>query len=204
MAVTEKRILRFPVYKRERSGLMCKILKELQGKTAQDLLNIYRISDEPPIDVDALLSNIGMSIVPIDFSPIEDEVKIPQGSILGATIAGGENLSVFYIVDATENRKRFTLAHEIAHCCLHTESLIDHHIEFRENQKALNGKEYEANIFAGELLIPERSLHKIYNRLLVPSLASLMKIFKVSAPVMIERLKYLDLQYLVDVEMEEV
>lgn len=135
MAIMEERVLRFSVYKRERSGLMCKILKELGGKTALELLNTYQISDEPPIDIDALLSNIGISIVPIDFSPIENKVNISQGSILGATIVEGEDLSVFYRMDATENRKRFTLAHEIAHCCLHTDSLIDHHVELRENQR---------------------------------------------------------------------
>lgn len=198
------KVIKFSLYKGKRSDIiMCEILKKLQGKTAQSLLEDYNISKEPPIDIDVLLNNIGISSVPMDFSSIEDEVKIPNGSILGATIAKEEDLSIFYRVDATENRRRFTIAHEIAHCCLHTNNLIDHHIELRGNFKSLSGKEYDANVFAGALLIPEEALHKVYKQLIVPSLETLSKIFRVSTTVMVARLDYLNMPYFKDIEINE-
>lgn len=199
----DKKILKFSTYKRERSDLMCKILKELQGKTAESLLIKYNILNAPPIDIDLLLKQIGITAVPVDFSPIESKVNIPDGSILGATVSEGENLSIFYKVDATENRRRFTIAHEIAHCCLHTENLIDHHIELRDNLTSLSGKEYDANVFAGSLLIPEDALKVVYKQLIVPSLEILSRIFQVSTTVMVARLDYLKMPYLKDIDINE-
>ena len=199
----DKKVLKFSTYKRERSDLMCKILKELQGKTAESLLIKYDILNAPPIDIDLLLKKIGITAVPVDFSPIESKVNIPDGSILGATVSEGENLSIFYKVDATENRRRFTIAHEIAHCCLHTENLIDHHIELRDNLTSLSGKEYDANVFAGSLLIPEDALKVVYKQLIVPSLETLSRIFRVSTTVMVARLDYLKMPYLKDIDINE-
>ena len=198
-----KNILQFSMYERERSDFMCKILKELQGKSAKALLNEYNILTEPPIDIDILLNNIGISVISVDFSKIESQVGIEKGSILGATVSEGENLSIFYRTDATENRRRFTIAHELAHCCLHTDHLIDHHIEFRANSKFLSGKEYDANVFAGALLIPEEALKTVYKQLLVPSLDTLSRIFKVSTTVMVARLDYLNMPYLEDSGVNE-
>lgn len=199
----DKKILILVTYLGERSDTMCKILKELQGKTAQALLETYGVSTEPPIDIDELLRHIGISSIPMDFSPIESQVGISSGSVLGATISEGENLGIFYRADATENRRRFTIAHEIAHCCLHTENLIDHHVELRDNFKALSGKEYEANVFAGALLIPKDALDKVYEQLIVPSLETLSKIFRVSTTVMVARLDYLKMPYLKDIDINE-
>lgn len=199
----DKKILKYSTYKRERSGFMCKILKELQGKTPELLLMEYNILSDPPIDIDLLLKQIGISVVPIDFSSIETKVEIPNGSILGATVSEGENLSIFYKMDATENRRRFTIAHEIAHCCLHTENLIDHHVELRENFTSLSSKEYEANVFAGALLIPEDALKTVYKQLIMPSLDILSRIFQVSTTVMVARLDYLKMPYLKDIDINE-
>lgn len=58
--------------------------------------------------------------------------------------------------------------------------------------------EEQANIFAGELLIPEESLNKYYNRMIVPSLSTLAEIFRVSTSVMVARLDYLRKPYFKD------
>lgn len=189
-------LINFKTYKYERSGgIMCKILKELRGKSALELLEKYNISMKPPINIDLLLYKIGISAIPINFNEVETEVGLEANEILGATISNGENLSIFYQDKATNNRKRFTLAHEIAHCCIHSDNLIDHHVELRANITANTTKEYQANIFAGELLIPKRSLLEIYEKLLHPTLDSLAKIFEVSPMVMKARLEYLELPY---------
>ncbi len=51
----------------------------------------------------------------------------------------------------------FTLMHELAHLLLHKESVIDHDEDFYNYQ----GKEKEANEFAGNLLIPDSFLNEI-------------------------------------------
>lgn len=199
------KILYLQMYsKKRRYKIMCKILKDIQGKTASEILEIYGKPNQLPVDILSLVSNMGISIVPMDFSIIERDSGIKIGSILGATISKDEDLNIFYRQNNTENRKRFTIAHEIAHCCLHTDNLIDHHIEFRDSYNMNTQKEYEANIFAGELLIPETAIHKVYHKLIVPSLDALTQIFKVSSTVMAARLDYLKMPYLKDIEIDEV
>ena len=68
----------------------------------------------------------------------------------------------------------------------------------RENGTVKDTKETEADIFAGELLIPEQSLVKVYDEFYVPSLKSLAKIFMVSTNVMAARLDYLSMPYFKD------
>ena len=63
------KVIKVSFYKGKRSDIvMCEILKKLQGKTVQALLEDFNISKEPPIDIDALLNSIGISLIPIDFS----------------------------------------------------------------------------------------------------------------------------------------
>ena len=61
----------------------------------------------------------------------------------------------------SEQRKRFTLAHEYAHYILHRHEIQDKHKDmalFRNNEISLI--EIEANNFAGELLIPREKFVK--------------------------------------------
>ena len=177
---------------------MCKILKNMKNKTATELLRENNISLIPPINMSMLLGNLGIREVSADFSQIEKLMNYDLGSILGITYAKDDDLMIFYKESDTVNRKRFTIAHEIAHCCLHTETLKNRHVELRNNDNKNEPREYDANVFAGELLIPKESLYKIYNDLIVPSLSDLSKIFRVSTNVMAGRLDYLHLPYLKD------
>lgn len=178
---------------------MSNILEELSGKTAPELLKQYNISTVPPINISLLLQRIGILEIPYDFSEVENAMGYSHGDVLGATFATENKVGIFYRSSDTLNRKRFTLAHEIAHCCLHKDSLERKHIELRSCQTENNGKERDANIFAGELLIPTSSLRKIHSQLLVaPSLSDLSKIFAVSTNVMAARLDYLNLSYIKD------
>ena len=112
-------------------------------------------------------------------------------------------MGIFYRASDSINRRRFTMAHEIAHCCLHTDTLTDKHIELRSSKTQNDPREYNANVFAGELLIPESSLKMIYEQLLVPSLSGLSVIFQVSTNVMAKRLDYLKMPYMKDEEISE-
>lgn len=193
-------IISFAKFKNSKEDdIMCEILKKINGKSSSELLREYGISLVPPIDISLLLRKIGIKEIPADFSEIEDLIEEERGSILGITYAKDESLDIFYRSIDTENRIRFTLAHELAHCCLHADTLKKRHIEWRKCETSNQSKEKEANIFAGELLIPLSSIEQIYSRFFVaPSLSALSSIFHVSTAVMAARLDYLKLTYIKD------
>ena len=183
---------------------MCEILKKLKGKTAKELLSEYNISIVPPINISLLLERIGIHEIRMDFSKIEEIAQVERGSILGIIFAKDNSLSIFYRSKDTSNRRRFTLAHEIAHCCLNADNLEKRHIEYRNASMENDPKEIAANIFAGELLIPESSLLQIHSQFLVaPKLSDIANIFSVSTNVMAARLDYLGLPYIKDQPINE-
>lgn len=183
----------------EQVMIMCEVLDRIKNKTADELLQDYNISAKPPINLSLLLKNIGIIAVPFDFTEIEKKLNYQKGDISGIIYAQKDNLGIFYCATDSLNRTRFTIAHEIAHCCLHSESLKTRHIELRSEQNKNDPKEYNANIFAGELLIPKTSLIKIYEQFIIaPPLSTLSKIYEVSTAVMAARLDYLEMPYIKD------
>lgn len=169
---------------------MCKILKEINGLTATALLAKYGISSMPPIDLSELSKKIGVSVYPVDFSNAEKAANYELGTIIGAAISDEDDLDIMYAEGMSDNRVRFTVAHEIGHCCLHANDLMINHLELRRNND-LNPREKAVNIFAGELLIPEKALSEFCIKLIRPTVLALSQIFQVSSNVMRERLNYL-------------
>lgn len=92
-------------------------------------------------------------------------------------------------------KQTFTIAHELAHCCLHIKDYDRPHIEFRLADEEKDRKEKDADIFAGELLIPLKRLRKVYTDLTVPTSSALASSFVVSISVMEARLDYLKISY---------
>lgn len=187
----------------KKDGIMYEVLKNMRNKSAMDLLKENGISLTPPINIFLLLQRLGIKEVAADFSDIEKILQYDSGEILGITFAQEKQVGIFYRSSDSINRRRFTMAHEIAHCCLHTDTLTDKHIELRSSKTQNDQREYNANVFAGELLIPESSLKMIYEQLLVPSLSGLSEIFQVSTNVMAKRLDYLKMPYMKDEEISE-
>lgn len=187
----------------KKDGIMYEVLKNMRNKLAMDLLKENGISLTPPINIFLLLQRLGIKEVAADFSDIEKILQYDSGEILGITFAQEKQVGIFYRSSDSINRRRFTMAHEIAHCCLHTDTLTDKHIELRSSKTQNDQREYNANVFAGELLIPESSLKMIYEQLLVPSLSGLSEIFQVSTNVMAKRLDYLKMPYMKDEEISE-
>ena len=74
---------------------MCRILKNINGKTAIELLKIHDIPLEPPIQISQLLQRIGISTLGIDFTQIEKDAGYEHGKILGAAISKGDNITIF-------------------------------------------------------------------------------------------------------------
>jgi hypothetical protein len=195
-------IIKFTTEKKERVIFMCTILNKIKNKEPYELLKEYKISIEPPIDISRLLKEIGISTIAYDFTDIENVKNVEHGSILGAAFSKDDDLAIFYKRSDSLHRQKFTIAHELGHCCLHCpneeashiEYRLDKTLEFTDNQ----AKEKEANIFAGKLLIPEEALVKFYEKMIVPSLTDLANIFKVSTSVMSARLDYLKMPYFKD------
>lgn len=182
---------------------MCTILKKIRNKDPFELLSEYSVSLTPPIDISKLLESIGISTIAKDFTEIEESIGVKSGSILGAAFSNGNDLAIFYKKDESLHRKKFTIAHELAHCCLDCPNDESSHIEFRlEASMKLSEdeikKEKRANIFAGQLLVPKISLIDYYKKMIVPSLTELSKIFDVSTSVMSARLDLLRLPYFKD------
>ena len=201
----QNKLINFQSLQMKKGGsTLCEILKRINGRTALELLEMYNIPLEPPIQLSKLLINIGISTLGIDFTDIEEAANYERGRILGAAISKGENLTIFYRKNDSKNRQRFTIAHELAHCCLHTNALKQNHIELREEFCSKTEKEKAADIFAGELLIPEPLLKNVYDKFYLPSLNSLAKIFNVSTNVMAARLNYLSMPYFKDVEISNL
>ena len=194
---------------------MCKILNELRGKTPNDVLNKYYGELTVPIDVVRIAQNLGIELIGVDFTTLENTVLLKnivkeKGNILGAVYIKGEEIKVAYstvfyndgyryissrdMAKKLKKRQRFTIAHEIAHCCLnHMPDGDNSHIEYRIDQLATNNqREIDANIFAGELLIPTviiTDLIKMCGN--TPPVQILADLFYVSKSVMKARLEYL-------------
>lgn len=192
-------IIQFINAKEKAGGVMSQILKEIQKKSPEQLLIENGISLDPPIDLKRLIKNLGVNVKEKDFTRIEKQSGLPKGSILGATLLVNDRLILYhkkYNQKRNNHRERFTLAHEIGHCALHANDLKINHLELRnEIYNKNNEKERDANTYAGKLLIPEKSLKLIYNRLFIPSLKTLSEIFDVSTGVMKERLEEAKLNY---------
>lgn len=180
-----------PTTKILRRNDMCRILEEIGGLTAKQLLKKYGISLTPPINLAKLIENIGISSYSFDFGQAEELGGFKKGDIIGATLSTGNDLDILYAKGLRDNGIRFTVAHELGHCCLHTENLSMEHIQLRTESDKDSEEERNANIFAGELLIPKESLDYVCGSLLRPKMSTLVHIFQVSANVMRARLKYL-------------
>lgn len=197
MNMSEKTYLEFLSYSHclhdiESRNSMCKPVREIQGKTAEELLKLSGQTDVIPVDLSQILKTIGISALPRDFSKMEENL-VGENKILGALVSKGDNAAIFYRDDTSvmsPHRYRFTIAHELGHACLTGES---NHIEFRIDNISGDPQERAANIFAGELLIPRKQLEEIIQKLYIPTVHTLADIFEVSYNVMKARLSYLKL-----------
>lgn len=109
-----------------------------------------------------------MSLRPI-LEQVAEELKItivpypfPEG-IFGVFFKKDGKLLLGVNEKEAENRRRFTIAHEIGHYVLHPSSLLHYDrpdvVHFRA-KNILGPEEREANYFAAELFMPEELLRK--------------------------------------------
>ncbi len=119
------------------------------------LLKQSRIT-KPPVPVEKIAEILGLDV---RFAPLE-------GDLSGALVREGGEVYIGVNSLHHSNRRRFTIAHEIAHYVLHEGVTLqldkDFRINWRDNDssKAVNPEEMEANRFAAEMLMPTRFVVK--------------------------------------------
>ncbi len=189
-------IIYFNKYAKERGGvIMCPPINRIYGKSAMEILKEFDDSNNIQTNLTNILTNIGISALPLDFSELEKKLK--KGHILGLVLKDDKNAVIYYSNKDSSNRQRFTIAHELGHICKHLvpDSSDYPYIDWRIEEESSNHKEMEANIFAGELLIPLPKLKEIYLSMTLQTSPELAKIFGTSVNVMEERLNYLKVSY---------
>lgn len=119
--------------------------------SSHDILNIAIQNGikTTPLDISALMQLLGIDVIYSDTldSKVSGSLKI-EGDRWVCTVNKAHH----------HTRQRFTLAHELAHYILHRNEhneFIDH-TYFRTTDSS-NTMEFEANEFAGSLLMPEES-----------------------------------------------
>ena len=181
-------IIYFNKYAKERGGvIMCPPINRIYGKSAMEILKEFDDSNNIQTNLTNILTNIGISALPLDFSELEKKLK--KGHILGLVLKDDKNAVIYYSNKDSSNRQRFTIAHELGHICKHLvpDSSDYPYIDWRIEEESSNHKEMEANIFAGELLIPLPKLKEIYLSMTLQTSPELAKIFGTSVNVMEER-----------------
>jgi Zn-dependent peptidase ImmA (M78 family) len=110
-----------------------------------------------PVDIQAIIQAHN---IPIRTQPLEDAVS-------GILVVKNDHATIGVNESHHPNRQRFTLAHELGHFLLHSDStnvFIDASPVFFRDKTSSEGsklQEIEANAFAAELLMPEHMLRKI-------------------------------------------
>lgn len=111
-----------------------------------------------PIDVDAIAEFLKIRV--------EEDIALELDDTVGQ-IGFRDNhavVSINPLQNSYEPRRRFTLAHELGHFCLHADRIK---LGFKDSKKTMSrslsywdAKESEANTFAAQLLMPKELLIK--------------------------------------------
>lgn len=164
--------------------------------------------DAPPVNVDAVAGLLGIDV---DEGMRYSTDSVPTvGQI---TLVEGQPAKIW--INPTENsyapRRRFTLAHEIGHFCMHraaNQTFIDTKSTMNRTASFWNRYESEANNFAADLLMPNDLIHRVGRKVIdaYKSANSVEKmpmarfieemalVFKVSSTAMEFRLKNLGIR----------
>ena len=108
-----------------------------------------------PLDVYRIAQELGISVKDKKF---ENEKEDLSGVLYKESKTG--KWMILLNVSHHPNRKRYTIAHELGHWCLHKHqrSLFEDKIFFRGGESTK--PEWQANDFASEILIPERDFRE--------------------------------------------
>ena len=175
---------------------MIKKAKKIQ-RMVEQMLDQYKIT-APPINVGKIAESQGIRVIEGDL-----------GDISGILFRDGSDITIGINQSHTNNRKRFTTAHELGHLMLHSNEPLHvdrvFAIKLRDktSSEAVDLDEIEANAFAAELLMPTTMIQKKMQGIVevldyekADPIAKLAREFDVSTQAMTIRL--INLGYLKD------
>jgi Zn-dependent peptidase ImmA (M78 family) len=119
-------------------------------RLASDLLSESKIK-RPPVPIEAMVRSRDIEI---HFGKLED--------VSGLIVREGNHVFIGINEDDSDNRQRFTLAHEFGHFLLHPGQNAWYDRKYRSeiSSKAVDVEEIEANFFAASILMPPDFLRK--------------------------------------------
>lgn len=142
-----------------------------------------------PIKIEEIVWNEKINIVEHEFN---DEAS-------GILVINDENITIGVDKNSGNERKRFTIAHELGHYVLHNErsNMFVDKVFFRKKSDGYTSKEEkierEANYFAANILMPEKLIFQAVSNLTCDlyedeTVSKLAKDFNVSSSAMLYRL----------------
>jgi len=152
------------------------------GKVAKSVLEKYELSENIPVDIERLLEHkLKINIIP-------HPLLLKSNRINSYTSSDFKDIYVDeYLIDRLEFQYRFTLAHEYGHMVLHKYFYTN---EYKNGFKSINEYkgilssisrdeydrlEYQANCFAGHLLVPTSHLKNLFKSKLKRYIYSITK-----------------------------
>jgi Zn-dependent peptidase ImmA (M78 family) len=144
------------------------------------IVNLYMSTHEPPMNVVGLANQLGIRVYDAAW-PNNISGKIQKDREKG----GSSGFAIFVNKEHPATRKRFTIAHEIAHYVLHEDQIGDGVFDDALYRSGLSNKtEQQANGLAADILMPWIQLNKHIDK----SLPELAAMFNVSEEAMKHRL----------------
>lgn len=121
---------------------------------------IREFTEFPPVNVEGLAKALGLSV-------FEKELPGISGMLTADHLSGPCGYTIY--VNSTDplNRRRFTIAHEIAHFLLHRNKAAT--TEFKDDRLyrspgLSDAKEAEANRLAADILMPRRIIRRLLDQ----------------------------------------
>lgn len=147
---------------------------------------IIRFQNQPPVDVTGIAQALGLNVW-------ESDTDMPDGisgKIFRDPFSGGtEGFSIVVRASDSYVRRRFTVAHEIAHFILHRDQIGDLLLDNELYRSGLStAQEAEANRFAADILMPVKLVAEYIKKFGGADPEVLAPIFQVSEQAMRIRL----------------
>lgn len=141
-----------------------------------------RFQQTAPVDVIGFARACGLEVYHADGDPLP---KNASGMILKNDKGGPSGYSIIVRNSEPETRKRFTIAHEIAHFLLHRDAIHDELIDDVKYRSGLSDlHEIQANRLAAEILMPRHLIRQATADMRMVNTGELAKLFKVSPVAM--------------------
>jgi len=106
-----------------------------------------------PLDVNAVVTSLGIDL---EYGPLPDDLS-------GTLRMDSDTAKWKMVVNSAhhQNRQRYTIAHEIGHFCLHRYAVKEFRDRVFFRATASNQMEWEANEFAGAILMSEQNFRRL-------------------------------------------